>query len=90
MTWSDYLEQVKAKQSFPISEFKAKCIAIMRRVHRTRIPVLVTVRGKPLATIDPIVEPTRGRRLGGQPHAIEIRGDIVEAELASQWEALGK
>ena len=32
-----------------VSEFKAKCIAILKDVQRTRQPVLVTLRGKPLA-----------------------------------------
>ena len=41
-----------------ISEFKAKCIAILREAQRTREPVVVTRRGKPLARIEPIY---RGR-----------------------------
>jgi prevent-host-death family protein len=81
---------MKAKQTFPISEFKAKCIAIMRRVHRTGVPVVVTVRGKPLATIDPIVDVPRVRRLGGQAGSIEIRGDIVGTDLAGDWESLSR
>ncbi len=79
---------MKVKQTFPISEFKAKCIAIMRRVQRTKTPVIVTVRGKPLASIDPIFEPSKKRKLGGQRHVIEIHGDIVDTDLAQEWESL--
>ena len=81
---------MKAKQTVPISEFKAKCIAIMRRVQRTKASVIVTVRGKPLASIDPISEPSKQRKLGGQRHAMEIHGDIVETDLALDWESLAR
>ena len=90
VTWSYYHFHMKAKQTFPISEFKAKCIAIMRRVHRTKTSVIVTVRGKPLASIDPVFEPVRTRRLGGQANAVEIHGDIVGADLEGEWESLAK
>jgi prevent-host-death family protein len=90
VTWSGYHLEMKSRQTFPISEFKAKCIAIMRRVHRTKTSVIVTVRGKPLASIDPICEPSSARKLGGQQHAMTIHGDIVGTDLAGEWESLAR
>ena len=48
-----------------VSEFKAKCIAVLKEVQRSREPLVITLRGKPLVTVRP-VEPTGpGKRLGG-------------------------
>ncbi len=71
-----------------ISEFKAKCIAILREAQRTREPVVVTRRGKPLARIEPIIEGAPTRQLGAVRGRMQIRGDIVEAGTEQDWEAL--
>ena len=39
-------------------------IAALKEVQRTRQSVLVTFRGKPLATVRPVPEPGRGKRFG--------------------------
>ena len=36
-----------------ISEFKAKCIELLKRVQATRQPLVVTLRGKPVAKVVP-------------------------------------
>jgi len=47
-------------KAIPVSTFKTRCIAILQEVQRTREPVLITLRGKPLATVQPIETSTRG------------------------------
>jgi len=37
-----------------VSDFKAKAIATLKRVKQTGEPVLVTLRGKPLAEVVPV------------------------------------
>jgi prevent-host-death family protein len=36
-----------------ISEFKAKCLAILEQVNKTKHPVLITRFGKPVAEVVP-------------------------------------
>jgi prevent-host-death family protein len=69
-----------------ISEFKAKCIRILKTVARTSEAVLITHRGKPIATVQPIVGQTTGRVLGGLRGLLEVRGDIVHSDLAEDWQ----
>jgi prevent-host-death family protein len=72
----------------PISEFRAKCLAILRRVQKTKKPVRITRFGKPLVEVIP-VPPTRSRNwMGSMKGKIEILGDIVSpASEEADWEA---
>jgi len=71
---------------FNISDFKARCIAILKSVARKREPVMVTLRGKPVARVVP-VEPEQIRRsLGALRGAVQINGDIVRSDFADDWE----
>ncbi|MEO8179410.1 MAG: type II toxin-antitoxin system prevent-host-death family antitoxin [Deltaproteobacteria bacterium] len=46
---------MKAKSSqLPAGEFKAKCLAVLDDVQRTRRTVVVTKRGRPVAQVVPI------------------------------------
>ena len=71
-----------------ISEFKAKCIAILKEAQRTREPIVVTRRGKPLARLEPLFEDAPRRQLGAVQGRMEIRGDIVTADFDDEWEML--
>ncbi len=42
------------------AEFKAKCLAVLDEVNRTREPVTVTKRGRPVARVVPIPAPVAG------------------------------
>ena len=61
-----------------ISEFKAKCLAILERVEKTKEPIRITRHGKPVADIVPTV-PTvdRAALFGSMRNSITILGDIV-------------
>ncbi len=67
--------------SILISEFKAKCIALMKDVQRTGRPLTVTLRGKPLVRVEPIVLGSEERLLGGQQDDLLIRGNILQPTL---------
>jgi prevent-host-death family protein len=71
-----------------VSEFKAKCIATLKDVQRTRQPVMITLRGKPLATVEPVKERARGKRLGALKGRMIIRRDLVRADTTRDWEML--
>ena len=75
-------------EQITISKFKATCLAVLDRVHQTRVPIVVTRRGVPVAEIKPPA-PDTGAWLGSMAGTVEIVGDIVApAECLSEWEAL--
>jgi len=71
-----------------VSEFKARCIAILKEVQRTREPLVVTLRGKPLVTVQPAESRDPGKRLGGLKGQMTIRRDLVKADTSGDWEML--
>jgi len=68
------------------SEFKAKCLAVLDNVERTRQPIVITKRGKPIADLVPHTERKRAAR-GILKGRLEIVGDII-SPLDVGWEAL--
>jgi antitoxin (DNA-binding transcriptional repressor) of toxin-antitoxin stability system len=65
-------------EEISISEFKAKCLAILERVHKTRKPIRVTRFGKAVAEVvapSPVKE--RSDWMGSMKGQMEILGDIV-------------
>ena len=68
----------KPVEEVAISEFKAKCLSLLDRVNKTKKPLRVTRRGKPVADIVPPAE-IRGERewLGWMAGTAEIVGDVV-------------
>jgi prevent-host-death family protein len=73
-----------------ISEFKAKCLALLDQVQRTKKPILVTRFGKPVAEVIPASpEAGPGDWIGSMKGSMKILGDIVSpANEESDWEAL--
>lgn len=71
-----------------VSDFKARCLAILERVRATGRPVLVTKRGRPLAQILPPPKPMPPNPPFGcmEGTAWEV-ADIVQP-LDDDWEAL--
>jgi prevent-host-death family protein len=72
-----------------ISEFRANCIALLKRVQKTRKPIRITRFGKPIADVIP-PPPTRPANwIGSMKDSIEILGDIVSpANEESDWDVL--
>jgi prevent-host-death family protein len=71
-----------------ISEFKAKCLALLEQVRRTRKPIRVTRFGKPVAEIvPPSAVMDRDAWIGSMKDSIEILGDIISpATDEDEWE----
>ena len=64
----------------PAGEFKAKCLQLMDKVARTREPIVITKRGRPVAKLVPPDEPRAAAPLFGyMAGSAEIVGDVVEA-----------
>lgn len=74
-----------------VSDFKAKAIATLKRVRQTGEPVLVTLRGKPLAEVIPVRPKgsAKGVGFGEGRGLIKCRpsdDDLVRGNFASEWE----
>lgn len=71
-----------------ISEFKAKCLALIDQVEKTKQPIRITRRGKVVAEVGPS-KPTDDRSWIGSMTETKILGDIISpAADEDEWEAL--
>jgi prevent-host-death family protein len=77
-------------QEVAISEFKAKCLALLDRVQKTKKPIRITRRGKPIAEVVPPSPAADSRSwIGSMVGRMEILGDIVSPVMEEDdWEAL--
>ncbi len=77
-------------QKVPISQFKAKCLALLEQVHKTKKPIRITRFGRPIAEVVPPSPSTQSDEwLGTMSDTMEIVGDIVSPVIEeSDWEAL--
>ncbi|MGB2590495.1 MAG: type II toxin-antitoxin system Phd/YefM family antitoxin [Candidatus Acidiferrum sp.] len=65
-------------EEIAISQFKAKCLAILERVEKTKEPIRITRHGKPVAEVVPACpEVDRAALFGSMRSSIKILGDIV-------------
>ncbi|MBV9341851.1 MAG: type II toxin-antitoxin system Phd/YefM family antitoxin [Acidobacteria bacterium] len=72
-------------KTVPAAEFKAKCLALMDKVHETGESVVITKHGNPVAKLVPAER--EGRNMWGDlAGTVKILGDI-EAPVTDEWEA---
>ena len=77
-------------QEMAISEFKAKCLAVLERVRATKKPIRITRFGKPVAeVVPPTLVEDRAAWIGSMKDSMRITGDIVSpATDEDEWEVL--
>ena len=68
--------------------FKARCLAIMKKVQMTGEPVIVTKRGAPVVKVVP-VESEKNDIFGLMAGKVKIVGDI-ESPIPVEWEVTKK
>jgi prevent-host-death family protein len=76
----------KRDVTMPAAEFKARCLRVMGQVSRTRRPVTITKRGRPVARLVPVDSDSEPflDSLGGQ---VTVAGDLEKAARGSDpWE----
>jgi prevent-host-death family protein len=80
----------KTMQEVAISEFKAKCLALLEQVRATKKPIRITRFGKPVAeVIPPTAVEDRAAWIGSMKDTMKITGDIVSpATDEEEWEVL--
>jgi prevent-host-death family protein len=75
-------------EEIAISEFKAKCLAILERVRVTKRPIRVTRHGKPIAeVVAPSPGVNRADLMDAMKGEMKFIGDIVSpANDDDEWE----
>jgi prevent-host-death family protein len=68
--------------------FKARCLAVMKKVQMTGEPVIVTKRGAPFVKVVPI-ESEKNDIFGFMAGKVKIVGDI-ESPIPVEWEVTKK
>lgn len=71
-----------------ISDFKARCIATVKRVQQKRIPVLLTIRGQPVAEVRPLDTERKHRRLGVHQGLARIADIPIHEDSSGEWSGL--
>lgn len=84
LTRSDDLVQYGMDEVI-VSEFKAKCIRLMKQVRTTKKALTVTLRGEPLVVVEP-VKRSRVPKLGTLTHGASIQGNIVNFNWSKDWD----
>lgn len=67
------------------AEFKARCLDLMDRVARTKQPLTVTKRGKPVVQVVPAAP--QSRSLFGAMKGTVLRADDIVSPTGEPWEA---
>ena len=78
-----------SRKIISVTELKARCLRVLDDVQATRTEVIITRRGKPVAKLSPI-GPARGSLRGTWKNMVQIRGDIVQVDWSSDFEAAMK
>ncbi|HTC95680.1 MAG TPA: type II toxin-antitoxin system Phd/YefM family antitoxin [Terriglobales bacterium] len=69
-------------EKIAISEFKAKCLAVIDQVNKTKKSVVITRRGEPIAELIPAAAKVKRKEwLGSMKDTFEIVGDITESVI---------
>ena len=76
-------------KEIPISEFKAKCLTVLKQVQKTKRPIRITRFGKAIAEIVPPSPVFTSDWMGSMKDEIAILGDIIApADELNDWEVL--
>jgi prevent-host-death family protein len=67
------------------AKFKARCLKLMDKVHRTKKRIVITKRNKPIVQLVPIEE-EKGSLFGKMKGTVHILGDIL-APIDEVWDA---
>ena len=75
---------MKSQASIAASEFKAECLSLLDSVAKTRRPLVITKRGKPVARLVPM--PDAPALFGALSASVVGEGDLVSG-IAEAWDA---
>lgn len=67
------------------AEFKARCLILMEDVRKTREPVVITKRGKPVAKLVPVEKP-KDDFIGRLKGVFDVVGEL-DTDPGDAWES---
>jgi len=70
------------------TELKAKCLALLDEVDDRGDTIIVTKRGRPVATLQPVKKKPWKSPKGAWIGKVEIVGDIVNFDTSHLWNSL--
>ncbi len=72
------------------TDFKAKCLALIDEMNRTKVPIIVTNRGKPVAEMYPARVEGEAKSFIGSMKGTVLRYDdpFAPATDPDEWEAM--
>ena len=70
------------------TEFKAKCLALLDEIDDQGGTIMITKRGRPLATLAPVKKQRLKSPEGAWVGKVRIVGDIANADTSGLWEVL--
>ena len=71
-----------------VTEFKAKCLALLDDVSERGGTITITKRGQPLATVGPVRRPSWKSPEGAWIGRVTLAADPLDVDTAELWEAL--
>lgn len=73
-------------ENIAISQFKATCLKLLKKVKNTGEPIIVTKKGVPIAMVSPPPkEPQKKSYFGVMKNSITFMGDIVSPLGTEDW-----
>jgi prevent-host-death family protein len=72
------------------TEFKAKCLAYLDEIEQLGGPITITRRGSPVAVLSRAKKSAWKSPRNSLAGKVRIVGDIVNADMSSLWEVVGK
>jgi antitoxin (DNA-binding transcriptional repressor) of toxin-antitoxin stability system len=72
-------------KSVTTSEFQGQCLQLIKQVIETRVPLVITDNGQPVAQLAPVI-PQASTIVGAHRGTMRIVGDILEP-IGEEWEA---
>lgn len=72
------------KKEVSITEFKSKCLSLMRDVEKKGVRIIITKHGKTIAEVQPPDRKNEGNPLKG---SVLMQKDII-SPVETEWEAL--
>jgi prevent-host-death family protein len=70
------------------SRFKAECLALLDQVERTRVPLVVTKHGRPVARVVPLDQPPEPRTTTASVR-LKVAEDAAYYSTGEAWSADG-
>jgi len=69
-----------------VTEFKAKCLALLDEVGKRGDTITITKRGQPLATVGPARQRARKSPEGTWAGRVVVKQDALDADTSGLWE----